>query len=90
MNGAQPSISNLPPNTKATKSSNEAQLSITYWLANTETMSNTQHTNSLAVTNKENISIKSGHSTTTLRKYLDIPIITKPNLAQMQSMTITR
>ena len=41
--------------------------------ANTETMSITQHRNSSSVTNKENISNKSGHSTTTLRKYLKTP-----------------
>ena len=77
-NGAQPSISNLlantealPTNTEATKSSNDAQLSITNLPATTETMSNTQHRNSLSITNKENISNKSGHSTTTLRKYLN-------------------
>ena len=67
----------LPPNTEAIKSSNGTQLSITNLLANTQTMSNTQHTNSLSVTSNENISNKSGNSTTTLRKYLNTPIITK-------------
>ena len=77
LNGARPSVSNLLANTEAllqnieaTKSSIKAQLSITNFPANTETMSNTQHTNSLSVTNKENISNKSEHSTT-LRKYLN-------------------
>ena len=71
LNRVQPSISNLlantealSRNTEATKSSNSAQLSITNLAASTETMSNTQHRNSLYVTNKESISIKSGHSTT--------------------------
>ena len=49
-----------------TKSSNGTQLTITNLPTNIETISNTQHTNSLAVTNKENISNKSGHSTATL------------------------
>ena len=82
LNGAQPSISNLlantkalPANTEATKSSNGAQLSITNLPANTETMSNTQHRNSLTATNKENMSNKSGHSTTSW-KYLNTSIIT--------------
>ena len=35
-------------------------------------------THRLSVTNKENISNKSGHSTTTLSKHLNTPIITKP------------
>ena len=73
VNGAQPSVFNLlaniealPANTEATKSSNGTQLTITNLPTNTETISNTQHRNSLAVTNKENISNKSGHSTATL------------------------
>ena len=81
-NGAQPSLSNLPANTEAInsldgisnlpvkteaiKSPNRAQPSTTNLPANTEAMSNTQHTNPLSVTNKENISNKSGHSTTIL------------------------
>ena len=75
---------------EATKSSNGAQLSITNLPACTKAMSNTQHRNSLSVTNKENISNKSGHSTTTLRKYLNTLIITKPYVAHMQSMTTDR
>ena len=78
LNGAQPSISNLlantealPRNTESTKSLNGAPLSFTNLPANTESMSNTQHRNSLSVTNKENINNKSGHSTT-----LNTPIIT--------------
>ena len=63
-NGAQPSLSNLLANTEAIKSSNGAQPSTTNLPANTEAMSNIQHTNHLSVTNKENISNKSGHSTT--------------------------
>ena len=77
-------------NTKATKSPNGAQLSITNLSAKTKTISNTQHRNSSSVTNKENINNKSGHSTATLRKYLNTPIITKPNVAHMQSMTADR
>ena len=76
IDGAQPSLSNMPANTKATKSLNGAQLSITNLPANTETMSNTQHRNSVSVTSKENISNKSGHSTSTHRNYLNTPIIT--------------
>ena len=71
LNGVQPSIFNLlantealPRNTEATKSSNCAQLSITNLPGNTEIMFNTQNRNSLSVTNKENVSNKSGHSTT--------------------------
>ena len=94
LNGAQPSVSNLlentqaieslngistlPANTEAIESPNRAQPSITNLPANTEAMSNTQCKNSLSVTNKENISNKSGHSTTTLSKYLNTPAITKP------------
>ena len=76
LNAAQPSISNLLANTEAllanieallanieaTKSLNGFQLSLTNLTANTETMINKQHRNSLSVTNKENISNKSGHS----------------------------
>ena len=97
LNGAQLSISKLLvnteallTNTEATKSSSGAQLSITNLAANIETMYNTQHINSLSVTNKENINNKSGHSTATLRKYLNMPIITNPNVAHMQSMTTYR
>ena len=43
----------LPTNAEVTKSSNGAQLSITNLPANTETMSNTQHRNSLSVANKQ-------------------------------------
>ena len=77
LNEAKPSISNLLANTKATKSPNGAQLSITNLPAKTKAMSNTQHRNSLSVTNKENINNKSGHSTATLRKCLNTPVITK-------------
>ena len=87
LNRTKPPVSNLLGNTEVTESSNGAQLSIANLPANTETMSNTQHTNSLSITNKENISNKSGHSTTTLREYLNTPIITKPNVAHMRSMT---
>ena len=89
-NGAQSSVSNSLANTEAIKSSNGAQLSIINLPANTETLSNTRCSNSLPVRNKENISNKSGHSTTTLGKYLNTPVITKPNLVQMQSMTTAR
>ena len=70
MNGAQPLVSNLladtevlPTNIKAIKLSNETQLSITNFPASTETMTNTQRTNFLSVTNKGYISNKSGNST---------------------------
>ena len=59
LNGTQPSVSNLladtealPANIKAINSSYGTQLSITNFTASTETMSNTQHTNFLSVTNK--------------------------------------
>ena len=60
LNGDQPSVSNLLANTKAksanteaNKSPNGAQLSITYLLAVTETMPNTQFTNSFCDKQRE-------------------------------------
>ena len=52
---AQPSVSNFP--------ASESLNGISNLPANTEAMSNTKCTNDLPVTNKENISNKSGHST---------------------------